>query len=130
LDDGDSYLLTRNAALAIHANEIGTKVLRDLDPLVSPATLLRWHPDLVAQKWTFLEHRRPGRPRTTIDTEQLVVRIAHENPGWGYTSIQGAPLNLDIKIGRGTIRPMLKEHLIEPAPHSPNEITAVWLSLV
>ncbi|HEY3657624.1 MAG TPA: hypothetical protein VGL34_21825 [Steroidobacteraceae bacterium] len=42
--------------MAIHAKEIGTKVLRDLDPLVSPATLLRWHRDLVAQKWTFLEH--------------------------------------------------------------------------
>ena len=52
----------------------------------------------------------------TIDTEQLVVRIAHENPGWGYTRIQGALLNLDIKIGRGTIRRILKEHLIEPAP--------------
>jgi putative transposase len=102
--------------LATHAKEIGTKALRDLDPLVSPATLLRWHRDLVAQKWTFLERRRPGRPRTTIDTEQLVVRIAHENPGWGYTRIQGALLNLDIKIGRGTIRRILKDHLIEPAP--------------
>jgi hypothetical protein len=110
LDDGDSYLPTRNAALW------QTKALRDLDPLVSPATLLRWHRDLVAQKWTFLERRRPGRPRTTTDTEQLFVRIAHENPGLGYTRIQGALLNLDIKIGRGTIRRILKEHLIEPAP--------------
>ena len=58
-----------------NAKEIGTKALRDLDPLVSPATLLRWHRDLVAQKWTFLERRRPGRPRTTIDTEQLVARM-------------------------------------------------------
>ena len=102
--------------LATLAKEIGTKALRDLDPLVSPATLLRWHRDLVAQKWTFLQRRRPGRPRTTIDTEQLVVRIAHENSSWGYTRIQGALLNLDIKIGRGTIRRILKEHLIEPAP--------------
>jgi transposase InsO family protein len=93
---------TERRALATHAKEIEIKALRDLDPLVSAATLLRWHRHLVAQKWTFLERRCPGRPRTTIDTEQLVVPIAHENPGWGYTRIQGALLNLDIKIGRGT----------------------------
>ncbi len=102
--------------LATLAKEIGTKALRDLDPLVSPATLLRWHRDLVARKWTFLERRSPGRPRTKIDIAQLIVRMAYENPGWGYTRIHGALLNLDIKIGRGTIRRILKEHLIEPAP--------------
>jgi hypothetical protein len=75
--------------LATLAKAIGTEALRALDPLVSPATLLRWHRQLVAQKWTFLEARRPGRPRTKIDVEQLVVRMARENPGWGYTRIHG-----------------------------------------
>src|SRR6267142_7262675 len=98
------------------AKEIGTRALRELDPIVSPATLLRWHRELVAQKWTFLERRRPGRPRTPIDIEQLVVRMARENPSWGYTRIHGALSNLDIKIGRGTIHRILKDHLIEPAP--------------
>jgi hypothetical protein len=98
------------------AKEIGTRALRELDPIVSPATLLRWHRELVAQKWTFLERRRPGRPRTPIDIEQLVVRMARENPSWGYTRIHGALSNLDIKIGRGTIRRNIKDHLIEPAP--------------
>jgi hypothetical protein len=51
-------------ALATLAKEIGTEALRALDPLVSPATLLRWHRQLVAQKWTFLQGQRPGRPRT------------------------------------------------------------------
>ena len=102
--------------LAALAKEIGTKALRHLDPLVSPATLLRWHRQLVAQKWTFLERRGPGRPRIKIDVEQLVVRMARENPGWGYTRIHGALLNLDIKVGRGTVRRILKDHLIEPAP--------------
>jgi transposase InsO family protein len=102
--------------LAALAKEIGSKVLRDLDPLVSPATLLRWHRDLIARKWTFLERRSPGRPGTRIDIEQLVVRMASENPGWGYTRIHGALLNLDIEVGRGTIRRILKDHLIEPAP--------------
>jgi putative transposase len=102
--------------LATLAKEIGSRALRDLDPLVSPATLLRWHRDLVARKWTFLERCRPGRPRTKIDIEQLIVRMANENPNWGYTRIQGALLNLDVEVGRGTIRRILKEHLIEPAP--------------
>jgi transposase InsO family protein len=102
--------------LAVLAKAIGSKVLRDLDPLVSPATLMRWHRNLVARKWTFIERRSPGRPRTKIDIEQLVVRMAHENPGWGYTRIHGALLNLGIKIGRGTIRRILKDHLVEPAP--------------
>jgi transposase InsO family protein len=98
------------------AKRIGTKALREIDPLVSPATLLRWHRELVAQKWTFQERRRPGRPRTHIDIEQLVLRMAGENPSWGYTRIHGALSNLDIKVGRGTIRRILKDHLIEPAP--------------
>jgi putative transposase len=70
----------------------------------------------MAQKWTFLERRRPGRPQTPIDIEQLVVRMARENPSWGYTRIHGALLNLDIKVGRSTIRRILKDHLIEPVP--------------
>ena len=67
--------------LATLAKEIGTEALRALDPLVSPATLLRWHRDLVAKKRTFLERRLPGRPRTKVDLEQLVVRMASENSG-------------------------------------------------
>lgn len=102
--------------LATLAKEIGSKTLRELDPLVSPATLLRWHRDLVARKWTFLERRSPGRPRIRIDIEQLIVRMARENPNWGYTRIHGALRNLDIKVGRGTIRRILRDHLIEPAP--------------
>jgi putative transposase len=71
------------------AKEIGSKVLRDLDPLVSPATLFRWHRELVAGKWTVLEQLAPGRPRTKIDIEQLIVRMASENPGWGYSAFMG-----------------------------------------
>jgi hypothetical protein len=60
-------------ALATLAKEVGTKALRDIDPIVSPATLLRWHRELVAKKWTFLERRQPGRPRTKVDIEELIV---------------------------------------------------------
>jgi putative transposase len=103
-------------SLATLGKEIGRKALNDLDPIVSAATLLRWHRELVAKKWTFLERRRPGRPRTRIDVEQLIVRMANENPSWGYTRIQGALIDLDIHVGRGAIQRMLKDHLIEPAP--------------
>jgi putative transposase len=102
--------------LAGLAKGIGSKALRELDPIVTPETLLRWHRELVANKWTLLERRQPGRPRTKLDIEELVVRIANENPSWGYTRIHGALRNLDIKVGRGTIRRILKDHLIEPAP--------------
>jgi putative transposase len=98
------------------AKEVGRKSLGSLDPIVTPATLLRWHRELVAKKWTFPERRHPGRPRTKVDIEQLIVCMATENPSWGYTRIQGALINLDVQVGRGTIRRILQDHLIEPAP--------------
>jgi putative transposase len=116
--------------LATLAKEVGRKALKDLDPIVSPATLLRWHRELVALKWAFLERGQTGRPRTKIDIEQLIVRMANENASWGYTRIQGALLNLDIKVGRGTIRRILKDHLIEPAPVRGRRISwSVFLKL-
>jgi cupin domain len=84
--------------LAKLAKEVGRKALSNLDPIVTPSTLLRWHRELVAKKWTFLERRRPGRPRTKVDIEQLIVRMATDNPSWGYTRIQGALIKLDIRV--------------------------------
>ena len=85
--------------LATLAKGLGRKALRDLEPIVTPATLLRWHRDLVARKWAFPAWRRPGRPRTQADIEQLMVRMATENPNWGYTRILGALSNLSIRLG-------------------------------
>ena len=56
--------------------------------LVSPRTLLRWHADLVARRWTY-PHRRPGRPPVAAPIRALVLRVARENPRWGYRRIQG-----------------------------------------
>ena len=103
-------------ALGSLAKTLGSKALRELDPIVTPATLLRWHRELVARKWTFPIRRRLGRPGTRAEIEQLVVRMATENTGWGYTRILGALTNLGVSLGRGTIQRILKEHLIEPAP--------------
>ena len=102
--------------LAEKARVLGRKALRELGTIVAPETLLRWHRELVARKWTFVERRSPGRPRTRQELAALVVRMATENRTWGYTRIQGAMANLGYQLGRGTIRRILKDYGIEPAP--------------
>jgi hypothetical protein len=57
--------------------------------LVSPRTLLRWHAQLVARRWTY-PHRRPGRPPTARPLRALVLRMARENPRWGYCAFERA----------------------------------------
>lgn len=84
--------------------------------MVTPDTLLRWYRELVASKWNFSERRGPGRPRVMKTIADLILRMALENPSWGYTRIRGALANLGYEIGRGTIASILKENGIEPAP--------------
>lgn len=69
--------------LAEKAKAVGRKGLRELGTIVTAETLLRWHRELVARKWTFIEGRPPGRPRTRQQIEVLIVRMANDNPGWG-----------------------------------------------
>ena len=104
------------ALLGRKAKAVGRKALLELDTMVSPDTLMRWHRRLVAQKWDFSKRRGPGRPGVMREIAQLIVRMAQENPGWGYTRIQGALANLSHKVGRGTVANVLKRNGIEPAP--------------
>lgn len=101
--------------LAIRAKALGRKLLGQTDTLVTPGTLLRWHRQLVAQEWNYVHRRTPGRPRIKDAIAALILRMAVENPGWGYTRILSALRNLGHEIGRGTVANVLNEHGIDPA---------------
>src|SRR5207248_7137369 len=81
-----------------------------------------WHRELVARRWTY-PHRRPGRPATPEEIRELVVRLARENPAWGYRRIQGELTGLGIKLAASTVWTILKKSGIEPAP---NRLEASW----
>jgi putative transposase len=93
---------------------------------VAPATVLRWHRELVARRWTY-PHRRPGRPPTPAEVHGLVVRMARENPGWGYRRIQGELVGLGFKLAASTVWTILKEAGIEPAPRRLEQTWAEFL---
>jgi hypothetical protein len=67
---------------------------------VAPDTLFRWHRELIAKKYDGSKSRRPGRPRTGVDIEELVLLMARDNPRWGYTRIRAALFNLGHEIAR------------------------------
>ena len=85
--------------------------------IVKPETILAWFRALAASKYDGSKNRKPGRPRKPGETRDLVVRMATENPGWGYTKIRDALRNeLKIEIGRTTVASILQEAGIVPAP--------------
>src|SRR5512132_641765 len=83
--------------------------------LVSPRTLLRWHAQLVARRWTY-PHRRPGRPPTAPAIRDLVLQMARENPRWGYRRIQGELVGLGHSVAASTVWKIIKSAGLDPAP--------------
>ena len=102
--------------LAVKAQALGREALAQIASVATPATLLRWYRCLIAAKYDGSKNRSPGRPPTAKDIRELIVRVARENPTWGYTRLRGALKNLGHELGRNTIKRLLAEHGIAPAP--------------
>jgi len=111
--------------LAVKGKVLGRKVLQEIGCLFTPDTILRWHRELVAQKWDYSKSREraPGRPPTAEEIARLVVQMARENPTWGYDRIQGALANLGHEISDQTVGNILKAHGIEPVPQRKRQTT-------
>jgi putative transposase len=111
--------------LALKGKVLGRKVLESIGTLFTPDTILRWHRLLVAKKWDTSDRgkKKPGRPPVADEIRTLVVRLASENPTWGYDRIQGALANLGHTLSDATVGNILKGHGIEPAPDRKRQTT-------
>ena len=110
--------------LAVKGKVLGRKILGEIGASFTPDTILRWHRQLVAEKWDYSD-RRPlvGRPRVRPEIVDLVLRMARENPSWGNVRLQGASANLGHKISDTTVGNILREHGIEPVPERKRQST-------
>ena len=119
--------------LAVLGQRLGRRVLAEVTTIVTPDTILRWHRELIARKWTYAK-RQPGRPGVQVEIRRLVIRMAGDNPSWGYTRIQGALKNLNHRVARSTIAKILREQGIPPSRERPMTwrtfLRAHWQALV
>ena len=96
---------------------IGRKALEAIATIVKPATILRWHADLIARKFDGSGYRRaPGRPQKSQEVETLILRFARENGSWGYDRISGAPKNLGFLVSDTTVGNILRNTVYRPFP--------------
>ena len=102
--------------LAVRGKKLGRRLLAQVAGIVTPDTILRWYRRLIAQQYDGSARRSRGRPRTRRELAELVVRMAVENPQWGYTRLRGALSNLGHDIARNTVKRILHDHGIDPAP--------------
>jgi putative transposase len=85
--------------------------------LVTPDTIVRWHRDIVRCRWAMRStHRKTGRPATRRNIKALVLRLARENPEWGYRRIHGELAGLGVNVAASTVWEILKTNGIDPAP--------------
>src|SRR5262245_55571898 len=105
--------------LGAKGRRLGRRVLRQVATIATPDTILRGHRQLIARKWTFTP-KRPGRPGIMREISSLILRMAMENPRWGYTRIQGALKNLGHGVARNTVAKVLNDNGIAPEPDRPS----------
>jgi putative transposase len=115
--------------LAIKGKILGQKMLGELCTIVTQETILRWHRNLVAEKWDYSKHRnKTGRPKIDKELAELLLKIAKENPNWDYDRIQRALANRGYTISDTAIGNILKKHGFEPEPESKKQTT--WKSFL
>ena len=95
--------------------------------LVKPETLLGWHRRLVAGAWTY-PARQTGRPPLDHDIQQLIIRLARENPDWGYQRIKGELQQLGVQTSATAIRTTLRRHGLDPAPRRASSTWRAFLA--
>ena len=117
------------STLAEIARRLGRKALRDIACVAKPDTILGWYRRLVARKFDGSRQRSyPGRPRVSPEIEELVVRFARENRGWGYDRIVGALANLGHPVSDQTVGNILRRHNLAPAPERSR--TTTWKEFI
>jgi putative transposase len=116
------------ALLAALLHRLPRDVLGRLRLLVRPDTVLRWHRNLIARRHAALSRpKRPGRPRTVRSIRILVLRLARENPAWGYRRLHGELLVLGVKVAASTVWEILTQSRIDPAPRRASSTWADFL---
>ncbi|MGW7694382.1 integrase core domain-containing protein [Streptomyces asiaticus] len=116
------------AFLAALLHRLPMHVLRQLRLLVRADTVLRWHRNLVKRRHaSSCRPKHPGRPRTVHSIRILVLRLAKENPSWGYRRLHGELLVLGVKVGASTVWEILKEAGIDPATERNSSTWATFL---
>jgi len=111
-----TYGRLEKLALLLTALRLSKRRLATALLIVQPDTLIRWHREFVRRHWTFRPKHRPGRPLLTEEIQDLVVRLARQNPHWGSSRIQGEMLKLGLKVSRSTVVRLLRRHALRPPP--------------
>ena len=116
-------------ALGEIGHRLGRNALADVATIARPDTILGWYRKLVARKFDGSKARRsPGRPRIKREVEQLIIRMASENRGWGYDRIAGALANLGYAISDQTVGNVLRRHGLPPAAE--RKLTTSWTNFI